>query len=163
MAYAAPPLPVTHVRDYTRRTFAPRHLRVVETFAEALFHDPGAPFEPGQLEALAVNCDQFVSPASKTLRFGLRAILDVVRWLPLLVIGKLATFEELSLADRMRMLERMDRARPPLPLMLVAYKTILAMLFFEDPKELAATGYPGPERRRWKLGLVKDATGTRAT
>jgi hypothetical protein len=159
MAYAAPPLPVTHVRDYARRTFAPRHLQVIATFAEALFHDPAAPFEPGQLEALATNCDQFVSPASKTLRFGLRAILDVLRWLPLLVIGRLATFEELPLADRIRMLERMERARPPLPLMLVAYKTILAMLFFEDPKELAATGYPGPERQRWKLSLVKEPAG----
>jgi hypothetical protein len=160
MAYAAPPLPVTHVRDYARRTFARRHLQVIAAFAEALFDDPAAPFEPGQLEALAANCDQFVSPASKTLRFGLRTILDVLRWLPLLVIGRFATFEELPLPDRVKMLGRMERARPPLPLMLVAYKTILAMLFFEDPRELAATGYPGPERRRWRLGLLKGPTRT---
>jgi len=130
-----------HVRDYTRRTFAPRHRRVLRAFAEA------------RLDALVENCDDFVSRASKTLRFGLTGILDAIRWLPILVIHRFSTFEELSTADRVTMLERMDRAAPPLPLMLVAYKTILAMLFFEAPRELTDIGYPGPERERWKRAL----------
>jgi hypothetical protein len=142
-----------HVRDYTRRTFAPRHRRVLRAFAEALFYDENAPFEEGRLDALVENCDDFVSRASKTLRFGLTGILDAIRWLPILVIHRFSTFEELSTADRVTMLERMDRAAPPLPLMLVAYKTILAMLFFEAPRELTDIGYPGPERERWKRAL----------
>ena len=86
-----------------------------------------------QLDALVADCDDFVSRASKTLRFGLLVILEVVRWLPFVVVHRLATFENLSPADRVTMLERMERADPPLPLLLVAYKTILAMLFFENP------------------------------
>jgi len=68
-------------------------------------------------------------------------------------VRRFSTFEELSLADRVAMLERMDRGAPPLPLLVVAYKTLLAMLFFEAPRELAAMGYPGPERSRWKRAL----------
>ncbi len=142
-----------HVRDYQRRTFSPRHRRVLRAFAEALFYDENAPFEAGQLDALVEDCDDFVSRASKTLRFGLRGILDLIRWLPLFVVRRFSTFEELPLSDRVTMLERMDGGAPPLPLMLVAYKTILAMLFFETPRELAAMGYPGSERQRWKRAL----------
>jgi hypothetical protein len=156
MGNAASPAPVTHVRDYARATFAPRHLRMIEAFAEALFHDQAAPFAEGQLAGLAEECDRFVSPASKTLRFGLKAILDVMRFLPLLLLGRFSTFDELPLADRIHMLEKMDRGAPPLPLMVVSYKTMLAMLFFENPKELAATGYPGPERKRWRLAMIED-------
>jgi hypothetical protein len=150
MRIAAPRL---HVRDYARTTFAPRHRRVLRAFAEALFFDEERPFEVGRLDALVDDCDDFVSRASKTLRFGLRGILDAIRWLPPLVVRRLSTFEELPLADRVRMLERMDRGTPPLPLMLVAYKTILAMLFFEAPGELVDIGYPGPERSRWRRAL----------
>lgn len=156
LASEAPAATATHVRDYARRTFAPRHLRMIRAFAEALFFDEAAPFAEGQLDALAADCDHFVSPSSKTLRFGLVAILDVMRWLPFLM-GRFSTFDELPLPDRVKVLERMDRGAPPLPLLVVAYKTMLAMLFFETPKELAATGYPGPERKRWKLAML-DAT-----
>jgi hypothetical protein len=148
------PSPVAlHVRDYARTTFAPRHRAVLRAFAEALFFDESAPFGEGRLDALVDDCDDFVSRASKTLRFGLRFILDAIRWLPLLVVHRFSTFEELPLPVRVTMLERMDRGVAPLPLMLVAYKTILAMLFFEAPKELLDIGYPGPARERWKRGL----------
>jgi hypothetical protein len=142
-----------HVRDYDRRTFGAKHRRVLRAFAEAIFYDEEAPFEEGRLDALVEDCDDFVSRASKTLRFGLVGILSAVRWLPILMVHRFSTFEELSVADRVTMLDRMDRGSPPLPLMLVAYKTILAMLFFEAPGELAALGYPGPERSRWKRAL----------
>jgi hypothetical protein len=32
---------------------------------------------------------------------------------------------------------------------LIAFKTVLAMHFFEDDAELRALGYPGDERKRW--------------
>jgi hypothetical protein len=161
MANAAPqssrskfsPHVALHVRDYRRTTFGPGHRRVLRAFAEALFYDETAPFAPGQLDALVEDCDDFVSRASKTLRFGLVGILLVMRWLPPFLVRRFSTFEELSLADRVAMLERMDRGAPPLPLLVVAYKTLLAMLFFEAPRELAAMGYPGPERSRWKRAL----------
>jgi hypothetical protein len=142
-----------HVRDYERRTFNLQQRRVPRAFAEAIFFDEGAPFEPGQLDALVADCDDFVSRASNTLRFGLVGILFALRWLPIVMIHRLSTFEALDIDDRVAMLERMDRGNPPLPLMVVAYKTILAMLFFEAPRALAAIGYHGPERERWKRVL----------
>jgi hypothetical protein len=144
----------THVRDYARTTLSPRHRRVVRAFTEAFFFDPEAPFAEGQLDAVVVQCDGFVSPASKTLRFGLRLVLDALRLIPIFVIGKFALFDDLSVEARVEMLDRMERSRFVLfTLMVVAYKTILAVLFFEDPRELEAMGYPGPERKRWKRAL----------
>jgi len=52
---------------------------------------------------------------------------------------------------RTRMLERMEKSRIVIvSLVFVAWKTVLTMLYFEHPDELAAMGYPGPERSRWK-------------
>ncbi len=144
----------THVRDYARTTLAPRHRRVVRAFTEAFFVDPDVPFGDGQLDRAVEECDRFVSPASKTLRFGLRAVLDAIRLVPILVVGKFALFDDLPVETRVRMLQKMESSRFVLfALMLVAYKTILAILFFEDPRELSAMRYPGPERTRWKRAL----------
>ena len=51
----------------------------------------------------------------------------------------------------MRILERMERSRAAALLVpLVAYKSFLAFIFFEDPDELRAMGYPGDgARKRW--------------
>lgn len=144
-----------HVRDYARTTLAPRHARALRAFAEAFFYDESSPFPEGRLDALVAECDAFVSPASKTLRFGLRAILEILRLVPLLVLGRFALFEDLDVRARVKMLERMESSRfVPFTLMVVAYKTVLAVLFFEDPAELRAMRYPGPERVRWRKSLT---------
>jgi hypothetical protein len=124
---------------------------VVRGFAEALFSHEVV-VAPERLDAFVEDVDQFVSPASKTLRAGLLIMLEIVRWCPLFVIGKLSLFEELSLADRTHMLEKMERSRfSPFALIFVAYKTVLTMAFFEEAAELAQLGYPGEERKRYKL------------
>lgn len=106
---------------------------------------------PERLEAFVDDVDAFISPASKTLRFGLIAILVAIRWSPLLY-WKLRPFDELSVGDRVRHLERLERSKVAhLPLLVVAYKTVLTMLFYEDPTEQRAIGYPGPTRRRWLM------------
>jgi hypothetical protein len=156
----APPTPALaaaherlHVRDYARTTLKPRHRPVVRAFAEALFHQ-AVPVPEARLDAFAGEVDRFISPASKTLRFGLLLMLDVIRWLPLLVVGRPALFEDLPLAVRITLLERLEGSRfTPLTLILVAYKTMMTVLFFEESTELAATGYPGDARERWRKGL----------
>ncbi len=146
----ATPSPILHVHDYARTTLKPRHLPVVAALSEALF-TADEPIERARLDAFANEVNRAMSTASKTLRFGLRLMLDVLRLLPLVVIGRLSFFEDLPLADRVRMLERIERSRvSALVLVLVAYKTLLTMLYYEDPRELVAIGYPGPERERYK-------------
>ena len=145
----------TRTKDFARTTLRPRHRAVVRGFADALFsHATLVPSE--RLDAFVEDVDQFVSPASKTLRAALLVMLEIVRWSPLFVVGKFSTFEELTLEDRTRMLEKMERSRfSPFALIFVAYKTLMTMAFFEEAKELALLGYPGEERKRYKLLVVK--------
>ena len=52
--------------------------------------------------------------------------------------------------DRIHHLERLEGSRiTKLSLLVVAWKTLLTMLFYEDPDELKALGYPGNERKRY--------------
>jgi hypothetical protein len=135
-------------KDFQRTTLRPRHRKVVRALAEALF-SPDGEASPARLDAFVDDVDAFISPASKTLRFGLVMMLHVLRWSPLL-FGRFRTFDELSVDERIHHLERLDRSKvKQLPLVVVAYKTVMTMLYYEDASELAALGYPGPERKRW--------------
>lgn len=129
---------------------APRHGRVVRALGEALFHHPGGP-RPEQLDTLTSRYAEHLAAVSGTLRFLLLASLDVVRWLPLILVPAPKPFESLTVAVRGRLLERLERSRiVALVLLFVAHKTLLSMIFFEDPEELRAMGYPGDaERRTW--------------
>ena len=140
-------------KDFTRSTLRPRHRPIVRALAEALF-SPGGEASPERLDAFVDEVDNFISPASKTLRFGLVMMLRVLQLTPLL-FGRFRLFENLSVEQRVEHLERLDRSKVrQFPLIVVAYKTVLTMLFYEDEEELRGLGYPGPERKRY-LGLVR--------
>lgn len=139
-------------RDFRRKTLRPGGKQTARALAEAFFAEDGdVPAE--RLDAFVEDLDAFVSPASKTLRFGLVAMLFLIRWSPLL-FGRMRTFESLSCGERVRHLERLERSKvAQLPLLVVAYKTVMTMLFYEDEEELRSLGYPGTERKRWTRGL----------
>jgi hypothetical protein len=127
----------------------PRHRTMVRAIAGALFEHEGGPTD-AQLDAVVAAYEAHVGALSSQLRPVLLLSLDFVRWLPLLLFVAARPFEELDVAARVRMLERMERSRlMPLVLAFIAYKTLLTMLFFETPEELRAMGYPGLERKRW--------------
>ena len=82
------------------------------------------------------------------MRIWSSAIAFAVRCTPLVAARP---FEDLPVAARTSLLERMDRSRSPLLFLpLVAYKTLLSMMHFEQTAELRALGYPGEDRVRWK-------------
>jgi hypothetical protein len=141
--------PVLHTRDFQRTTLRPRHRVLMPALVEAFFtYD--APLSSERLTTFSDDVDRAISNASKTLRFGLVVMLDVILLCPLLLIGKLATFDTLSLEDRVRVLDRIEHAKViPLALVFVAWKTLLTMAFFEGEEEQKAMGYPGPERHRY--------------
>ncbi len=142
-------MPETLTRDFQRRTLGPSSKGTARALAEAFFSEEGdVPRE--RLDGFVADLDAFISPASKTLRFGLLAMLFVIRWSPLL-FGRPRTFESLDPPERVLHLERLERSRvAQLPLLVVAYKTVMTMLFYEDEAELRALGYPGEnERKRW--------------
>jgi hypothetical protein len=139
-------------KDYRRTTLRPRHRPVVRALAEALLA-PDGEMDDARLEAFVVEVDQFISPASKTLRFGLMMILDLIRWTPLLLGFRFRPFEELTVDERIRHLERLEASRvAQLPLLVVSYKTLMSSLFYEDERELAVIGY-SHERKTYKRGL----------
>jgi hypothetical protein len=127
---------------------------VVRALGEALFHHADGP-TPEQLDTLVAGVEAHLQPVSRPQRAALLLALTLVTWLPVLLWVAPASFDQVSVPKRLRILERMDRSRVLLLLMpLVAFKTLFAMLFFEQPAELRAMGYPGDERKRW-LRLVK--------
>jgi hypothetical protein len=143
-------IPALATRDFARTTLRPHQRRMVAAIAEALFSRDGEPLEPKMLAEFVTNVDGFMSPASKTLRSGLLLMLEVLRWLPLLVVGKFAAFDDLPIPKRTEMLQRMDRSKFSLfPLVVVAFKTMLTIAYYEDDERLRAIGYPGEERKRW--------------
>jgi hypothetical protein len=141
--------PHLHQRDFDRKSLKPRHLTLMPKLAEAYFACDG-PMDPARLDAFTREVDDAMSTASKTLRFGLLGMLDIIMWSPLFILGRFSTFEDLSLDDRARYLSRLDHAKIiPLALIFVAWKTLLTMVYFEQPEELLALGYPGDERKRY--------------
>jgi hypothetical protein len=130
-------------RDFARTTLRPRQRRMIRAIAEALFLEEID-------EAFVTNIDGFMSPASKTLRAGLMLMLEALRWLPPIVMRRLSSFDALAVEERTEMLARMDRSRFALfPLMVVAWKTLLTIVYYEDDARLRAIGYPGEERKRY--------------
>ena len=139
-------------KDFQRTTLGPAHRAMVRALAEAMF-SPDGELESERLDAFVEEVDRYISPASKTLRFGLLLMLVAIRWSPLLFL-RLRPFETLSVDERLSHLERLERSRlRQLPLLVVAYKTVLTVLFYDDASERAAMGYPGPERHRYKRRL----------
>ena len=135
-------------RDFCRSTLRPRHRRLIAALADAMFAHGDAP-SAAKLVAFVDEVDRFISFASRTLRFGLVAMLEVLRLAPLFLTWRFATFEALGRNDRVAVLERMERSRVmAFVVIFAAYKAILCLLFFESPDELRVTGY-SPERRRF--------------
>lgn len=156
-------VPVLRVKDYQRTTLKPRHKVTVKAFAEALFSSE-LPFPRGRLDAFVDDVDDAMSNASKTLRFGLKLMLDAVRWTaPLLLTGKFSLFEDLTTDERVKVLEAMENGKiMMLQLVFVAYKTVMTMVYFEEEEELISLGYPGPERARYRLAPGYEASSERA-
>jgi hypothetical protein len=131
---------------------APRHRRVARALVEALLAlPPRSGEEPDAAERLVDRFDAHVGAVSRSLRPALLFALDWLRWLPLVLLVALRPFEELPVEARTHLLERMERSRSPLLFLpLVAYKTLLSMMHFEQTAELRELGYPGEDRLRWK-------------
>jgi hypothetical protein len=157
--YSAVPLPLPSqalpklvTKDFQRTTLRPRHRPVLRALAEAMF-SPDGEVSGERLDAFVEEVDGFISPASKTLRFGLVLMLVVIRWSPLLFF-RFRLFEDLSVNDRVHHLERLEKSTvKQLPLLVIAYKTVLTLIFYEDEAEQRTLGYPGHERKRWKRSL----------
>lgn len=133
---------------------------MVRALGEALF-SPDGEASVERLDAFVDEVDHFISPASKTLRFGLVLMLFVLKWTPFL-FGRFRTFDDLSVEERVHHLEKLERSKVrQFPLIVVGFKTVMTMLYYETPEELKALGYK-VERKRYLL-LASKSVPTEAT
>jgi hypothetical protein len=152
----------TVTKDFRRTTLKARHRPVVRALGEAFF-SPDGEATGAELDALVADVDAFVSPASKTLRFGLLLMLDVLRWSPVL-FGRFTLFDELPVDDRIHVLEKLEGSRiVQAPLLVVGYKTLMSMLFYEAPERMRALGYTEERRRYRALPVVRADAGASAS
>jgi hypothetical protein len=130
-------------------TFSERQRAVMKALGEAILHHADGPTPP-QLDVLMADAEAHLGRVSRPQRAAILLGLLLVRFLPFLLLSALEPFDALSVPKRLRLLERMDRSRWSVLLMpLVAFKSLLSLLFFEQPAELRAMGYPGDDRKRW--------------
>ena len=149
--------PALVTKDFLRSTISARTRPMVRALGEALF-SPDGEATPEKLEHFVDDFDSFISPASKTLRFGLIAMLFILKWSPPF-FGRFRTFDEMSVDDRVHHLESLERSNVrQLPLIVVGFKTVMSMLYYETPDELAALGYRS-ERKRYLLVANGPAPG----
>ena len=126
---------------------------MVRAIAEAMFAQDGE-VSDARLDAHVADVDRYVSAASSPIRFGLRVALFVVRIAPLLLFFRMRTLERLSVDDRVAILSRLERSRlTHLSLAFIGWRTVMTLVFYEDPIELRAIGYAGEERLRHKRRL----------
>lgn len=120
---------------------------MLRALAEAMFSQDGDA-SAQKLDAHVDDVDAYISAASKTLRFGMRLALFVVRLAPILLFVKLTTIERLDVDARADVLARLERSRiASLTLAFVGWRTVMTLLFYEDAAELAAIGYTDERRR----------------
>ena len=145
---------VPFVRSFPERsTLRPRDRVVLRAVAEAMFSQDG---EVGatRLDAHLDEVDAYVSAASKPVRFGLRVALFIVSIAPVLLFFRLRTIHGLTVDERVHVLSRLERSSiTNLSLAFIGWRTILTMVFYEDPAELASMGYTA-ERKVHKRRLV---------
>lgn len=142
----------THFPSRTTLTSGDRV--VLRAIAEAMFAQDGE-VDQERLDAHVDDVDRFISSASKPLRFALRVALFAVRVAPMLLLFRLRTIERLGIEDRARVLSRLERTRlANLSLAFIGWRTVMTLVFYEQPSELRAIGYAGDERKVYKRHLA---------
>lgn len=125
----------------------------MRAIAEAMFSQDGEVSE-ARLEAHVADVDAYVSAASKMVRVGLRIALFVVRVAPLLMLLHMRMLERLTVDERVAVLTALERSRlAHLSLAFIGWRTVMTLVFYEDPIELRSIGYAGEERLRHRRRL----------
>jgi len=143
-------------RDFERKTFGPFARRAIRGAAEAFFTDPDEPSDRGaeaRMVWLVADADDMVSHGSVQLQTGLRIGILVLELLPVFVIGRFALASSLTLEERVYFLRKVETGPITfLALLVIAWKTILTVLYFEHPEMAPHLGYDG-RHDRYKRGL----------
>jgi hypothetical protein len=153
--------------DWGRSGFSARARRVAFAFTEALLSDEDEngeliPARPEVCELAVGGLDQAVGNGSADLRRGFAVLAVAMEWLPLLLLFTPTRMSRLPLARRVAYLEALEASSIGwLSMLFIAFKVPLCIPAFEEPGELAATGFdrPGTASRR-ALPLAPSPAGS---
>lgn len=155
-----------HRLDWGRRGLSDGARRVAFAVIEAILadEDDEGRLVPGRPEVCAravAWLDDSLGRSSPDLRRGFSLLSVAMEWLPLFVIGAPSRASNLPLDRRLAYLEALESSRIGwLSMLLVSFKVPLALPAFEDPEELARTGFDRPDlvaRRKLPLRTGAEA------
>jgi hypothetical protein len=129
--------------------------RIVRAIADALLEVDDCE----RLGALEEEVSTFVSAAAFATRTTLALALACLRWAPLLLLMSWRPLERLARARRREVLERVERSS--FGLVLVPWRTLLLLHFYEDTRELARIGYRDDRKRHLAVIPVPVTSGVR--
>jgi hypothetical protein len=146
---------VPATRDWQRVTFGPFARRAILSVAEALFTDDTLAIDEGakaRFDWLVLDADAMISNGSRQLRAGMRMSILLLELLPLFVVGRFARCSSLPLATRVLYLQRLE-AGPitQLALLVVLWKSLLTILYFEHPEAAPHLGHDGRHERHLRV------------
>jgi hypothetical protein len=152
--------PSPDARDFRVHAFGPITRPLVRSLAEALFHDEARP--PGEAaeryEWVTEQADDFAGHASAQLAMSLRLAAIAVEWLPLIVVGRFTRASSMSAEARSAYVSALERH--PISwfaLLVVAWKTLLTIVWFEHPENAKELQYDGRHERHLAIGKAPRA------
>ena len=129
--------------------------RIVAAIADALLEVDDAE----RLQALAEEVLAFASAAAFATRVTLGLALLCLRWSPLLLLVSWRPLDRLDRDRRRDVLTRVEQSS--FGLVLVPWRTLLMLHFFEDERELARIGYRAERKRHLAVIPVPATSGVR--
>lgn len=113
-------------------------LRDARPFAEALFSDSAGPPPVERMDWLMAELEDFVEQAGPRVLAIVAGGLALATWAAPAFAKKAPPLSRLSLVDRCKALDAMERSKMGLPLLGV--KAILCILYYEHPDALRGAG-----------------------
>jgi len=107
-------------------------------FAEALFADEDGPPPAERMDWLMRDLEDFVDQAGVRVRAILTGGLFAATWVAPALSGHAPPLSRLSISERCRALDKLERS--PLGLPLLAVKAVVCILYYEHPDVLREAG-----------------------
>lgn len=130
------------VRHRTPAKVSEATLRRAMAIAEAVFQSvDGAPPDPARIAWLKEEFRSFLGHAGAWSRFLAGACAAFTTIVGPLLCGKFGGFVALSIEERLRVLRRIESS--PFALVLLGIKTMLCIIYYEDPGAAREIGFDG--------------------
>lgn len=125
-----------------------RSLRAARAIAEALFARADGPPPADRLDWTVADLGDFFGHVTLRARLLFRACIATLFWIAPLLVFRVPPLSRLSVPERVRALERVEKS--PLSLALLGAKAPLCIVYFEHPDAAREIGWD--QRRKEERG-----------